>query len=160
MNNTPQSNIVSIIIPCFNEKDSIKKIINLIHKNNKFKKEIILVDDFSTDGTREIVKKFTKSFVDKVILHKFNKGKGACIKTASKYLNGEIILIENIRFFKEETNNEQNFAKKIGKLGDIYINDAFSCSHRKQSSIYNITKFVKEIYAGPLLKKEIIAIDI
>ena len=95
MNNTPQSNIVSIIIPCFNEKDSIKKIINLIHKNNKFKKEIILVDDFSTDGTREIVKKFTKSFVDKVILHKFNKGKGACIKTASKYLNGEIILIQD-----------------------------------------------------------------
>ena len=76
MNNTPQSNIVSIIIPCFNEKDTIKKIINLIHKNNKFKKEIILVDDFSSDGTREIVKKFTKSFVDKVILHKFNKGKG------------------------------------------------------------------------------------
>jgi dolichol-phosphate mannosyltransferase len=95
MNNTPQSNIVSIIIPCFNEKDTIKKIINLIHKNNKFKKEIILVDDFSTDGTREIVKKFTKSFVDKVILHKFNKGKGACIKTASKYLNGEIILIQD-----------------------------------------------------------------
>ena len=47
----------------------------------------------------------------------------------------------------------------MGALGEIYINDAFSCSHRKQSSIYNITKYVKEIYAGPLLKKEIEAID-
>ncbi|MDA7606148.1 phosphoglycerate kinase [Pelagibacteraceae bacterium] len=82
------------------------------------------------------------------------------VKTKCSYLKeGEVLLIENIRFFKEETENDENFSKKLGELGEIYINDAFSCSHRKQSSIYNITKFVKEIYAGPLLKKEITAID-
>ena len=81
-------------------------------------------------------------------------------KTKSSYLkNGEVLLVENIRFFKEETENDEEFSKKLGELGEIYVNDAFSCSHRKQSSIYNITKFVKEIYAGPLLKKEIVAID-
>ena len=73
--------------------------------------------------------------------------------------NSEVLLIENIRFFKEETDNEENFSEKIGKLGDIYINDAFSCSHRKQASIHGITKFVKVAYAGPLLKKEISAIN-
>ena len=73
---------------------------------------------------------------------------------------GEIILLENIRYFKEETNDEENFSKKLGSLGDIYINDAFSCSHRKQASIHNITKFVKHSYAGPLLKKEIEAINL
>ena len=83
------------------------------------------------------------------------------VKTKSSYLkDGEVLLIENIRFFKEETENDESFSKKLGELGEIYINDAFSCSHRKQSSIYNITKFVKEIYAGPLLKKEIAAIDL
>jgi phosphoglycerate kinase len=82
------------------------------------------------------------------------------IKTKSSYLKeSEILLIENIRFFKEETENDENFSKKLGELGEIYVNDAFSCSHRKQSSIYNITKFVKKIYAGPLLKKEIAAIN-
>jgi phosphoglycerate kinase len=82
------------------------------------------------------------------------------IKVKSSYLKeGEILLIENIRFFKEETENDENFSKKLGELGEIYVNDAFSCSHRKQSSIHKITKFVKEIYAGPLLKKEITAID-
>jgi len=82
------------------------------------------------------------------------------IKEKSLYLKeGEILLIENIRFFKEETENDKNFSKRLGELGEIYINDAFSCSHRKQSSIYGITKFVKEIYGGPLLKKEIIAIS-
>ena len=73
---------------------------------------------------------------------------------------GEIILIENIRYFKEETSNDENFSKKLASLGDIYINDAFSCSHRKQSSIYNITKYISKCYAGPLLKKEIEAINL
>jgi len=73
---------------------------------------------------------------------------------------GEVILVENIRFFKEETEDDQNFSKKLGELGDIYINDAFSCSHRKQASVHSITKFVKKSYAGPLLKKEITAINL
>ena len=73
---------------------------------------------------------------------------------------GEVILIENIRFFKEETLDDQSFSKKLGELGDIYINDAFSCSHRKQASVHNITKFMKKNYGGPLLKKEITAINL
>ncbi len=73
---------------------------------------------------------------------------------------GEVILIENIRFFKEETEDGQDFSKRLGELGDIYINDAFSCSHRKQASVHSITKFVKKSFAGPLLKKEINAINL
>ena len=73
---------------------------------------------------------------------------------------GEVILIENIRFFKEETEDDQSFSKKLGSLGDIYINDAFSCSHRKQASVHSITKFVKKNYAGPLLKREITSINL
>ncbi|MDC0447675.1 phosphoglycerate kinase [Pelagibacteraceae bacterium] len=73
---------------------------------------------------------------------------------------GEVILIENIRYFKEETDNNENFSKKLASLGDIYINDAFSCSHRKQSSIHNITKYINKSFAGPLLKKEVDAINL
>ena len=83
------------------------------------------------------------------------------IKDKFSYLKeGEVILVENIRYFKEETNNDENFSKKLASLGDIYINDAFSCSHRKQSSIHKITKFIKKSFAGPLLKKEIDAINL
>ncbi len=81
-------------------------------------------------------------------------------KSKFSYLKeSEIILLENIRFFKEENENDDNFAKKLASLGDIYINDAFSCSHRKQASIHKITKYIKDSYAGPLLKKEITAIN-
>ena len=81
-------------------------------------------------------------------------------KNKFSYLKeGEIILIENIRFFKGERENDDNFAKILASLGDIYINDAFSCSHRAQASIHKITKYIKESYAGPLLKKEVKAIS-
>ncbi len=81
-------------------------------------------------------------------------------KNKFSYLKeGEIILLENIRFFKEETENDDNFAKELASLGDVYINDAFSCSHRKQASIHKITKYVKESYAGPLLKQEVESIN-
>ena len=81
-------------------------------------------------------------------------------KNKCSYLKeGEIILLENIRFFKEESENDEIFAKKLASLGDIYINDAFSCSHRQQASIHKITKYIKESYAGPLLKKEVEAIN-
>ena len=83
------------------------------------------------------------------------------LKSKCLYLkNSEILLIENIRFFKEETDNDENFSKKIAELGDVFINDAFSCSHRKHASIYGITKFIKDAYAGPLLQEEIAAINL
>ena len=81
-------------------------------------------------------------------------------KNKCSYLKeGEIMLLENIRFFKGESENDDNFAKKLASLGDIYVNDAFSCSHRKQASIHRITKYIKNSYAGPLMKKEIEAIN-
>ncbi len=81
-------------------------------------------------------------------------------KSKFDYLKeGEIIVLENIRFFEGENKNDDSFAKKLASLGDIYINDAFSCSHRKQASIHKITQYIKESYAGPLLKKEVAAIN-
>ena len=81
-------------------------------------------------------------------------------KSKFSYLKeGEIILLENIRFFKKESENDDSFAKKLASLGDIYINDAFSCCHREQASIHKITKHIGKSYAGPLLKKEVNAIS-
>jgi phosphoglycerate kinase len=67
---------------------------------------------------------------------------------------GEILLLENLRFHKEEEENDENFAKALAKLGDIYINDAFACCHRAHASIVGITKYLPS-GAGLLLEKEI-----
>ncbi len=83
------------------------------------------------------------------------------VKDKFSYLKeGEVVLLENIRFNKEEGENDESFAKILSSLCDIYINDAFSCSHRKQASIHKIVEFARKSYAGPLLKKEINAINL
>ena len=81
------------------------------------------------------------------------------IKASKKLKPGEILLFENIRFFQEEESDDENFAKNLSKLGDFFINEAFSCSHRKQASIHKITKFI-DSYGGPLLEKEIQSINL
>ena len=81
------------------------------------------------------------------------------VKASNKLASGEMLLFENIRFFKEEESNEESFAKKLAGLGDIFINEAFSCSHRKQASIHKITKFI-DSYGGPTLEKETNSIDL
>ena len=71
--------------------------------------------------------------------------------------NEKILLIENIRFYPEEEKNDTNFAKHLASLGDIYVNDAFSCSHRAHTSVCEISKFLPS-YSGLQLDLEISAL--
>ena len=74
--------------------------------------------------------------------------------------SGDIILLENLRFYSEETEGDVAFAEKLSKLGQIYVNDAFGAAHRNHSSTSVITKFFNnKKYLGLLLHKEVIAID-
>ena len=75
--------ILSIIIPVYNEENTINKILSKVIKLKNLKKEIIVVDDGSTDGTRKILQK-NKDKIDRLIFHKKNVGKGGAIKTAKK----------------------------------------------------------------------------
>ena len=69
----------------------------------------------------------------------------------------KIVILENLRFYEEEEKNDKEFAKHLANLADIYVNDAFSCSHRVHASIFEITKFIPS-YAGLQLKLEIEAL--
>ena len=69
----------------------------------------------------------------------------------------KIVILENLRFYEEEEKNDNNFAKHLAKIADIYVNDAFSCSHRAHASILEITKFISS-YAGLQLNLEIEAL--
>ena len=72
----------------------------------------------------------------------------------SKY---QIIFLENIRFYREEEKNDKNFSEHLARLGDLYVNDAFSCSHRDHASVSNITKFLPS-FAGLQLETELNAL--
>ena len=136
---------------------------NLVKKNAK----IVLVSHLGRPGGKRdnkfslmpIFEYLKKKIRTKIFFYTENIDE----KAKSKSLNlkqGEILFLENIRFFPGENENDDKFSKQLSELGDIYINDAFSCSHRKQASIHKITHFLKDCYAGPLLKKEIDTINL
>ena len=79
----------------------------------------------------------------------------AAEKQASELKPGEILLLENLRFYKEETDNDPGFSQKLARLGEIYVNDAFGTAHRAHASTAGITKYFNTCVAGFLMEKEI-----
>lgn len=72
-----------------------------------------------------------------------------------KMKEGEVVVLENVRFHSEEEKNDPEFAKQLSELGDVYINDAFGSAHRAHASTEGITKFIKTCAAGYLMQKEL-----
>ena len=102
---------------------------------------------------KPIAKKLSNLLKQKVIF--LNEVIGPkVLDEAKKISNGEVLLLENLRFHKEEELNSKLFAKELSKIGDIYINEAFSCSHRAHASVAEITNHIKS-FAGHQLIKEI-----
>jgi 3-phosphoglycerate kinase len=120
-------------------------------KPNLSKKEI---KDFSL---KPVIKELEKIIGQKI--HFIDKKDFADIKKElSKRNPGEVFALENLRFWKEEENNNINFAKKLSELGDVYANDAFAVSHRSNASVDAITKFLPS-YAGLELESELNVFD-
>ena len=85
---------LSIIIPVYNEQNTIQKVLNKIYKLKFIKKQIIVVDDGSIDNTANIIKK-NNNKIYKLIRHTKNLGKGAAIKSAKKYIRGSVVIIQD-----------------------------------------------------------------
>ena len=88
-------NQVTIIIPCYNEIKFLEMITQKVLDNKIENKQVIIIDDFSTDGTRELLLNKIEPMVDKVIYHERNMGKGACIRSAIKFIKGDIVIIQD-----------------------------------------------------------------
>ncbi len=69
--------------------------------------------------------------------------------------DGDIVLLENTRYRKEETKNKENFSKELASLADIFVNDAFGTAHRAHCSTVGVTEFVKTSVCGYLIQKEL-----
>jgi phosphoglycerate kinase len=73
----------------------------------------------------------------------------------SSMANGDVVLLENLRFHEEEEKNDSAFAKQLAELGDVYVNDAFGSAHRAHASTEGVTKFISKNAAGYLMQKEL-----
>ena len=87
--------LLSVLIPCFNEKNTIEKIVDKINKLKNLNLEIIIIDDKSIDGTREILDSKLQNQVSQIIFNEENHGKGYCIKRGIEAATGDVILIQD-----------------------------------------------------------------
>ena len=86
---------VSIVIPCYNEKNTIEKVVDAVRNAPVEEKEIVVVDDASTDGTQELLRTKLADSLDRIIYHPVNRGKGAALRSGFAAASGEVILIQD-----------------------------------------------------------------
>ncbi len=103
------------------------------------------------------ISKKLASLLNKEIIFNQNIINENTLSEVNKIPNGSVMMLENIRFNEGEESNDSKFSKKISNLGDIYVNDAFSCSHRSHASMEGITKYIPS-YFGLQITEEINAL--
>ncbi len=143
------------------ETSRIQKILPTIKSLINKKAKIIIISHLGRPKGKTvpeltlepIAKKLSSYLNQNVVFLDRNIGKNV-IQKSKEIPNGKVLLLENLRFCDEEELNTEAFAKELSKNGDIYINEAFSCSHRAHASISQITKHI-DSFAGEILFKEV-----
>ncbi len=143
----------------------IDKIIPTLNFLIKRKSKIIILSHIGRPKGK-IVKELSLSPISKYLKKKLNIDVKLIKKNITEIeskkffdnYNEKILILENIRFYPEEEKNDINFAKHLSCLGDIFVNDAFSCSHRAHASMHKISKFIHS-YSGLQLDLEINALN-
>ncbi|MDC3099283.1 phosphoglycerate kinase [Candidatus Pelagibacter sp.] len=156
-------------VPIVNGKISdttrINKILPTLNFLNKQKAKIIILSHVGRPKGKAL-----KELSLKPICENLEEQLGLNVKLITQNINEiknkdffdnfdeEILMLENIRFYAEEEKNDSKFAKHLASFGDIYVNDAFSCSHRSHASIVEISKFLPS-FSGSQLDTEIRALS-
>ena len=140
--------VVPIIKEFINKKAKVVLISHLGRPKGKIDKKL------SLEPVAHILEKLLNS---KVYFASESYG-SKIVDMSNKIKPQEVLLLENIRFNKQEEANDAYFAKELAKTGDVYVNEAFSCSHRAHASVCEITKHI-DSYAGKLLSKEVNVIN-
>ena len=158
---------VPVVDGLITDKSRINSIKSTVFKLLKNKNKIFLVSHFGRPKGK-YNKKFSLEFLKETLSKELNLEKIYFIekinkKNISEFIDimnfGEVALLENIRFFPEEEKNDSNFSREFSKYFDIYVNDAFSVSHRQHASIVGITNFLPSV-AGESLINEIKNLDV
>ncbi|MBD3282046.1 MAG: phosphoglycerate kinase [Candidatus Portnoybacteria bacterium] len=133
----------------------------LVEQNSK----VILISHLGRPGGKRVDGLSLKPAAEELSVL-LNKEVGFLEKTIGDEVNqriekmnwGDVLLLENLRFLKEEKENSEDFSKELARFGDVYVNDAFSVSHRKHASVVGVVKFLSGC-AGFLFEKEIKEFD-
>ena len=120
---------LSIVIPVFNEAATIREIIASVQEAplpEGLAREIVVVDDFPTDGTREILQDYAGTGVCKIFFHDWNQGKGAALRTGFAYTTGDIVLIQDADLEYDPQEYPKLLAPILGEKSDVVYGSRFA----------------------------------
>ena len=141
------TNKLSIVMPVYNEKDLIievlKKVKEIKIENTQI--EIIVVDDYSTDGTREILKKDGMQYADKILYHDINQGKGAALKTGFNEISGNIAIVQDADFEYDPMEIPSVVKPIIEKEADVVYGSRFL---KKEYKGYKQNQLANRVLTG------------
>ncbi len=115
---------LSVLVPCYNEKETIIKVINNIYTNYADDKEVIIIDDFSNDGTADLLNSLNYKNI-KIITHNKNLGKGAAIQSGLKIVTGDIILIQDADLEYDSKDYKNLISPILNKNADVVYGSRF-----------------------------------
>ena len=117
---------LSVVIPCFNEVATLEAIVDAVEQSPVTDLEIILVDDGSTDGTRELLRDKLEARVDRVIYHPANRGKGAALRSGFAAATGDMVLIQDADLEYDPQEYPQLIAPILAGKADVVFGSRFS----------------------------------
>tara|TARA_B100000073_G_scaffold342058_1_gene344517 strand:- start:72 stop:764 length:693 start_codon:yes stop_codon:yes gene_type:complete len=123
---------LSIIIPCFNESNTIKKIIDKVYNNSKYENEIIVIDDCSTDGSREILKSELSNKISTLILNEKNYGKGYSVRKGIEKATGSILIIQDADLEYDPSDYPRLIEPIKNDFADVVFGSRFVGSEEKR----------------------------
>ena len=95
MDKTMNDIVLSVVIPCYNEKDTIETVLDAVRNCGVKNTEIIVVDDCSKDGTRDLLQGELRNKIDRLIFHKVNQGKGAALAKGFQVATGDVVVVQD-----------------------------------------------------------------
>ena len=126
---------LSIIIPCYNELNTISKILKLINQKVEYDKEIIVIDDFSNDGSRELLKSLEKNQIQKLILNEKNFGKGYSVRKGFEIASGDIVIIQDADLEYDPSEYQRLLKPIIENKADVVFGSRFM-GHDERRVLY------------------------
>jgi len=117
---------LSVVVPCYNERNTIRRIVDAVRACGISSLEIIVVDDCSTDGTREILRAEIAPLVDKIIYHEVNQGKGAALRTGFQHITGDYAIVQDADLEYDPLEFESLLKPLIDGKADVVFGSRFS----------------------------------